>query len=100
MGEMATNDSFRVITGSAHNIKEPANIAILTIALLLFPTFVWWMHRQEQRGKPAIIPNSIWKNSAFTTSCIAVFLTWGAFNPLGYFTTLLYDRIFLCAARS
>jgi hypothetical protein len=51
------------------------------------------MHRQEKRGKPAIIPNSIWKNNAFTTSCLAVFLTWGAFNPFGYFSTLLYVNV-------
>jgi hypothetical protein len=47
------------------------------------------MNRQEKLGKAALIPNSIWKQSAFTTTCIVVFLTWGAFNPFGYFTTLL-----------
>lgn len=62
---------------------------MLSIALSLFPAFIYWMQRQENRNKPAIIPNSIWKNTAFTCSCISVFLTWGAFNPFGYFTTLL-----------
>jgi hypothetical protein len=70
-------------------MKEPQNIAIFSTALALIPAFVLWMNRQEKLGKAALIPNSIWKQSAFTTTCIVVFLTWGAFNPFGYFTTLL-----------
>lgn len=92
-GKSTDKIDFSVITGSSSNIKEPANIAMLSIALALFPTFVYWMQRQENRGKPAVIPNSIWKNTAFTCSCISVFLTWGAFNPFGYFTTLLYVQL-------
>jgi hypothetical protein len=79
-----------VITGSSASIKEVANIVLLSIALALIPTFAFWMHRQEKLNRPAIIPNSIWKQSAFTCTCLAVFLTWGAFNPFGYFSTLLY----------
>ena len=90
-----------VITGGSSKVKDPGNIAMLSIALILFPAFVYWMQRQENRGKPAIIPNSIWKNTAFTCSCISVFLTWGAFNPFGYFTTLLYvfPKIFQLKSR-
>jgi hypothetical protein len=79
----------RVITGSSSNIHEPQNIIMLSIAITLIPIFVFWMNRQEKLGKPAMIPNSIWKNSPFTTTCLVVFLTWGAFNPFGYYTTLL-----------
>ncbi|KAH7327420.1 major facilitator superfamily domain-containing protein [Rhexocercosporidium sp. MPI-PUGE-AT-0058] len=82
-----------VITSSASSIKSPQNISLLTVALLLIPTFILWMGRQERLGRPAIIPNSIWKQSAFTTTCVVVFLTWGAFNPFGYFTTLFFQEI-------
>ncbi|KAL2074505.1 hypothetical protein VTL71DRAFT_8283 [Oculimacula yallundae] len=82
-----------IITGSASNIREVQNIILLTIALLLIPVFIYWMHRKEHLNRPAVIPNSIWKQSAFTTTCIVVFLTWGAFNPFGYFTTLFFQEI-------
>jgi hypothetical protein len=84
---------YRAITGSSSNIREVPNIVLVSIALILLPIFVFWMGRQEKLGRPAIIPNSIWKNSAFTCSCISVFLTWGAFNALDYFTTLLFASI-------
>jgi hypothetical protein len=80
-----------VITGSSSRIHEPTNIATLAIAIALIPAFALWMHRQERLGRPAIIPNSIWRQSAFTVSCFAVFLTWGAFKSFGYFATLLYE---------
>ncbi|KAK0099390.1 hypothetical protein ONS96_008418 [Cadophora gregata f. sp. sojae] len=82
-----------IITGKSSSIKSAQNISLLTIALLLMPAFIFWMSRQECLGRPAIIPNSIWKQSAFTTTCIVVFLTWGAFNPFGYFTTLFFQEI-------
>ncbi|KAK0106815.1 hypothetical protein ONS95_003537 [Cadophora gregata] len=82
-----------IITGKSSSIKSAQNISLLTIALLLIPAFIFWMSRQECLGRPAIIPNSIWKQSAFTTTCIVVFLTWGAFNPFGYFTTLFFQEI-------
>ncbi|TVY40588.1 putative MFS-type transporter [Lachnellula subtilissima] len=87
-----------VLTGSSASIKEVTNIVLLTIGLLLLPAFVFWMSFQERRGRPAIIPNSIWKQSAFTTSCISVFLTWGAFNAFGYSATLFFQEIQVLSA--
>ncbi|KAI1618137.1 hypothetical protein EDD36DRAFT_23027 [Exophiala viscosa] len=42
--------------------------------------FVMWVGRQEKLGRPAIIPDSIWRNRIFTTVCIDIFLAWGAAN--------------------
>lgn len=82
-----------MVTASYSRMQEPQNIALLTIALLLMPVFVLWMQRQQRLGRPAIIPNSLWKNTPFTTVCVAVFLTWGAFNSTQYLTTLYFQRV-------
>lgn len=67
---------FASITGSTSNIREPASIALLSVAFALIPVFVLWVGRQERLGRPAIIPNSLWRNRTFTTICLAVFMTW------------------------
>lgn len=51
------------------------------------------MGRQERSGKPAIIPNSLWRNRVFTTICIAVFVTWGAFNALETILTFYFQEV-------
>jgi hypothetical protein len=66
---------------------------ILVIAILLIPAFVFWVGRQERLGKPALIPNSLWKNIAFTCTCIAVFFTWAVFNAFQYFSALYFERV-------
>ena len=78
-----------MVTASYSRLGDPANIALLVIGIVLIPAFVVWVARQERLGKPAIIPNSLWKNTPFTATCIAVFFTWAVFNALQYFATLL-----------
>ena len=78
-----------MITADYSSLGEPQNIVLFTTSLLLVPAFAYWMHRQERSGKAAIIPNSLWKNTAFTTTCVAVFFTWAVFNAFQYFSTLL-----------
>lgn len=68
---------FAALTGAVSTIRQPTTIAILTLAIVLIPIFALWVHRQEKLGRPAIIPNSIWKNRIFTSICIDVFLLWG-----------------------
>ena len=84
---------FAMITSSTSTIRHPPNIALLSISGALMPAFVFWVGRQERLGKPAIIPNSIWRNPEFTSVCITVFLTWAMFNAFGYFTTLLFQDV-------
>jgi hypothetical protein len=42
------------VTSSYLRIKDPANIALLSLAVVLLPCFVLWVRRQEKLGKPAI----------------------------------------------
>ena len=81
------------LTGDITNIHNPATIATLSVALALLPAFVVWVGRQERLGKPAIIPNSLWRNKIFTTVCIANFLMWSAFNATELLLTLFFQEV-------
>lgn len=82
---------FAEITHSGSAMKKPHNIALLIIATLLIPFFAVWEGRQERLGRPAILPNSIWRRGEFTAVCVTVFLVWSWFNAFGYWSTLYYQ---------
>lgn len=81
------------LSSSTSNIKVPTNIALLTTAILLVPAFIFWVGRQERLKRPALIPNSLWRNRVFTAICIAVFLTWGTFNALENILTFFFQYV-------
>ena len=82
-----------MITSSTSTIRYPPNVALLVISAALVPSFVFWVGRQERLGRPAIIPNSIWRNPEFTSICITVFMCWAQFNASAYFITLFLQDI-------
>jgi MFS family permease len=82
---------FAEITHGSSAMKQPHVIALLTVAVLLVPFFIFWEGRQERTGRPAILPNSIWRRSEFTTVCVSVFLVWSWFNAFGYWSTLYFQ---------
>jgi MFS family permease len=84
---------FATIAGNRSSIKQPSSIVLLTLAILLIPVFVFWVGRQESLGRPAIIPNSLWRNRIFTTICLAVFFTWGSFNALETIMTFYFQDV-------
>lgn len=61
--------------------------------MALLPAFALWVHRQETLGKTVLIRNSIWRNKAFTSICINVFLIWGSFNATETFITFLFQDV-------
>lgn len=82
-----------IISRDYHALKSAQNIALLVVAVLLIPTFSFWVWRQEKLGRPALIPNSLWSNAPFTATCVAVFFTWAVFNSFQYFSSLYFERI-------
>ena len=48
------------------------------------------MHRQEKLNKPALIPNSLWKKTTFTTVCLLVLASTAVTNCMELFSSLLY----------
>ncbi|KAF4554561.1 Hypothetical protein D9617_4g003160 [Elsinoe fawcettii] len=88
-----TSYVFATLTGSTRSIREPETIALLIIGLALVPAFSFWVGRQEKLGRPAIIPNSIWRNRYFTTICLSVFFSWGTFNSVETLLTFYFQEV-------
>jgi len=84
---------FATIAGSRSSIKQPSSIVLLTLALALIPVFIWHVGRQERMGKPAIVPNSLWRNRVFIVTCIAVFITWGSYNSVETIMTFCFQDV-------
>lgn len=75
-------------TSSYRRLSDVQNIVLLVLSIVLLAVFPLYMSFQVRRQKPAIIPNKLWRNAAFTTTCIAVFFCWASLNALQYFTAL------------
>ncbi|KAL2045725.1 hypothetical protein N7G274_002156 [Stereocaulon virgatum] len=80
-------------TSSYHRLSEVQNIVLLIASIVLLILFPLYMRSQVRRHKPALIPNKLWKNAAFTTTCIAVFLCWASLNAVEYFATLYFQKV-------
>lgn len=84
---------FAALTGAVTSIKRPATITLLVTAVVMMTAFIVWVARQERVGKPAIIPNSLWRNKVFTSICLDVFLLWGAFNATETLLTFFFQEV-------
>ncbi|KAH7361668.1 integral membrane protein [Plectosphaerella cucumerina] len=81
------------ITRNISAIARPDNIALLVMSAITAVAFVFWVGRRERLGKPAIIPNSLWKNKLFSSVCINVFLVWGACNATETLASFYYQYV-------
>jgi hypothetical protein len=79
-----------MVTSDIGYIRKPANVTLLGLSLALVPAFIFWVGRQERLQKPALVPNSIWKNKAFTTICLMVLLSFAVMQSMESFVSLLY----------
>lgn len=77
-----------IIAESPGSFVSPTPIALTVLAVVLFPTFLFWERRQEKLQKTCIMPLLVWKNRSFVSVCVAVFFAWAAFNGVQYFATL------------
>lgn len=75
-------------SSSYKRLDDPQNLALLAVSVALLAAFPFWMNYQVKRERPALIPNKVWRNWAFTSICVAVFLCWASLNGIEYFTTL------------
>lgn len=85
-------------TSSYRKFSDAKTIALLSLSVILLGTFPVWMNYQAGRGRPAIIPNRLWRNPAFTATCIAVFFAWASLEAIEYFTTLYFQRVLKLSA--
>ncbi|KAI9706766.1 MAG: hypothetical protein M1820_004736 [Bogoriella megaspora] len=82
-----------MLSADVKNIHKATNIVLLTLSLVLVPTFVCWMHRQEKIRKPALIPNSLWKNSAFVSVNVVMLLSNAVVNGMELFSSLFFQEV-------
>jgi MFS family permease len=82
-----------VLSADLSEIHKASTAAMLAISLALLIAFPVWMRQRERANKPALIPNSLWKKSAFTATCIMVALSYGAMNAMELFSSLYFQEI-------
>ncbi|KAK2052046.1 putative transporter [Colletotrichum caudatum] len=82
-----------VVSNDRQSIKHSTQIVLLCIAGACLPSFLLWVQHQENRGRPALIPNSLWKELAFSSICIMVFLTWAIVHSLEYLFSLFFQEV-------
>lgn len=82
-----------MITTSTDYIRKPYIVVLVTVSLLLLPTFIYWVGSQERHGKPALIPNSLWKNVPFTSVCAMVLLSFGVMQVSELLTSLYFQEV-------
>lgn len=83
----------RILTEDVSKIRGPTALATLVTGVTLIPVFIFWMRRHERLGRPAVIPNTLWKNRVFTAICINVFITWGTFNAAEQLLTFVFQDV-------
>ncbi|OAX79848.1 hypothetical protein ACJ72_05829 [Emergomyces africanus] len=93
--------SFAIMSSGIKNLIRPANLTILTLAVILLGVFIYWVIRQESLNRVALIPPSLFRSTPgspnrarnFSAVCISVFFTWAIFNAHQYFTTLYFQNV-------
>ncbi|TPX11632.1 uncharacterized protein E0L32_007611 [Thyridium curvatum] len=82
-----------IVSADPHRIREAGSIVILCLAVAAVPAFVYWVHYRVQINKPALIPNSLWKNKAFSTICGTITLSFAVLGSMELFASLFFQEI-------
>ncbi|RAH75713.1 aminotriazole resistance protein [Aspergillus aculeatinus CBS 121060] len=84
---------FATISDDPSNFHKAQNIALPCCAGAMIPGFWVWMGRRERAGKPALIPNSLWKNTAFSSMCVIVLFSWAVLNGVETILSLFFQEV-------
>lgn len=87
---MYTDNHLSFLGIGIHNIGRPECIVVLCLSGVFLPAFIFWMNRQVARGRPALIPNSLWSNSTFSAVTSMIAISFSVLNALEMFCSLLY----------
>jgi hypothetical protein len=79
----------RSLSADIDNIHRASSIVLLIVSAASVPAFVGWMHHQVKHGRPALIPNSFWRSSVFTSVCIMVLFSTAVCNCMELYSSLL-----------
>ncbi|KAL3469812.1 major facilitator superfamily domain-containing protein [Aspergillus californicus] len=82
-----------ILSANPSRIRSVESIVIICLAAIALPSFIAWVHRQVQRNKPALIPNSLWRNTAFSSICVTVAVSNAVINSMELFASLFFQEI-------
>lgn len=77
-----------VLSADLSTMRSATTVSLLVLSVALLVAFPIWMHYQEKSSKPALIPNTLWKNLPFASTCVMVALTYGEINSMELFSSL------------
>ncbi|KAI9158883.1 MFS-type transporter 1 [Paramyrothecium foliicola] len=81
------------LSTDVYRIRHADAISCLCLSVVSFGIFLYWMHRQVKNRKPALIPNSLWKNIAFSSICATISLSYATLNSLELFASLFFQEV-------
>jgi hypothetical protein len=79
-----------ILSTDIYRIKQGDTIAFLCLSVVCAAGFILWMHYQVKWDRPALIPNSLWKNLTFSSMCATITLSFAVITCLELFASLLY----------
>ncbi|KAF2119244.1 major facilitator superfamily domain-containing protein [Lophiotrema nucula] len=82
-----------MISADLTAIRSTMNASLLALSLALLIAFPLWMHYRERKGQPALVPNSLWKNLPFASTCLMVAISNGYMNSMELFSSLYFQEI-------
>ncbi|EHA25612.1 hypothetical protein ASPNIDRAFT_190128 [Aspergillus niger ATCC 1015] len=82
-----------ILSVTPSRIKSAQCIIIVCLIALALPAFIAWSHYQVKVGRPALIPNIVWKKRSFSSVCALVALSNGVLNAMELFTSLYFQEI-------
>ncbi|KAF3010735.1 hypothetical protein E8E13_006922 [Curvularia kusanoi] len=82
-----------ILSADLTTIRSAETASLLAISIVLLLAFPAWMRYRERANKPALVPNKLWKNIPFTSTCIMVALSYGVMNSIELFSSLYFQEI-------
>ncbi|KAH6716328.1 major facilitator superfamily domain-containing protein [Leptodontidium sp. MPI-SDFR-AT-0119] len=82
-----------ILSADLAAFKKTTTIVLFVISVVLMLAFPIWMRYRERIGKPALVPNSLWKNTTFTATCVMLALSYGVTNSMALFSSLFFQEI-------
>ncbi|KAJ4286806.1 hypothetical protein N0V90_013058 [Kalmusia sp. IMI 367209] len=82
-----------ILSADLSTIRSAETASLLAVSLVLLLAFPAWMHFQTRAGRPALIPNTLWKNTAFSSTCVMVALSYGVINSIEIFSSLYFQEV-------
>ncbi|KAE8382732.1 major facilitator superfamily domain-containing protein [Aspergillus bertholletiae] len=82
-----------IVSSDPSRIKSVDSIVILCLAAIALPLFIVSSHHRVKRNKVALIPNSLWRNTSFSSVCATVALSNAVLNSMELFASLFFQEV-------